>query len=356
MSITVNGWNPTPQQKLAEQWVESRLADQQQMAQTARSRSKQYSKAYQKANRNTKIPLRPNNTAKLQDALWQIGAFKGVKDRKGNQLSYEKAVDGIRAKNGKGLTEQAIANAQAMGYKVNENTGTLSKRKITVSGNKSNTIVTSSGPNIPQQVIQTSSSRFTPEVFMDNLYPYGYSDDGTILGGFRKVVKGLVTKDPKRKAVDEFVNLNLKNPEERKRATELSKQFTNFSNSNLEQMQQSMRHRLDANNLYLGREQQFGSWIINPDYESPSATAKGIPTYTYSDPRLRKQQQNLARRHGMDQGEGLHSVQGDITSVFNNYSVNRMHPDGSGRYVEKWDFIGPNLGRPIIIGDTIPSR
>ena len=54
-------------------------------------------KAFSRANRNTKAPF-INNTSKLQEALFNIGAYKGLKDRSGKELSFEKAVDGLFGK------------------------------------------------------------------------------------------------------------------------------------------------------------------------------------------------------------------------------------------------------------------
>ena len=58
-----------------------------------------------------------NNIARLQDQLWNIGAFKGIKNRKGKELTYEQAVDGINGK----MTKQAIKNAEQLGYDLNSN-------------------------------------------------------------------------------------------------------------------------------------------------------------------------------------------------------------------------------------------
>jgi hypothetical protein len=66
--------------------------------------------------------MRSNNLAKLQDSLWKIGAFKGIKDRHGRDATYNTAVDGIRGN----MTNTAIANAQKMGYIIDDN-GLLSK-------------------------------------------------------------------------------------------------------------------------------------------------------------------------------------------------------------------------------------
>lgn len=80
-------------------------------------------KAHERANKNRA----PNNTAKLQDALYSIGAYKGMKDRRGNDLSYEKAVDGDFGR----MTTQAVQRARNMGYDVNTNSGTVRRREQT---------------------------------------------------------------------------------------------------------------------------------------------------------------------------------------------------------------------------------
>ena len=64
-----------------------------------------------------------NNTAKLQEALYNAGMYKGMKDKDGNELSFEKAVDGIPGNQ----TEAAIAKAQKMGYDIDINKGIINK-------------------------------------------------------------------------------------------------------------------------------------------------------------------------------------------------------------------------------------
>ena len=63
-----------------------------------------------------------NTVSKLQDALWNIGAFKGIKTNKGQEVNYEQAVDGLTGR----MTRAAIARAKGLGYDVDENTGTIS--------------------------------------------------------------------------------------------------------------------------------------------------------------------------------------------------------------------------------------
>ena len=83
--------------------------------------------AINRANRNTKAPFY-NSTAELQEALFKIGAFDSIKDRKGRSVTYNTAVDGIRGR----MTNAAIRKAREMGYTVDVNSGTISKQaKIT---------------------------------------------------------------------------------------------------------------------------------------------------------------------------------------------------------------------------------
>lgn len=99
----------------------------------AKERSNQRSNARNKANQGLRAP-RYNATAELQDALWNAGAFRGIKNRQGKELTYAQAVDGINGN----ITKQAIANAKSMGYTVDENRGKVNKKRITVQDNKNN--------------------------------------------------------------------------------------------------------------------------------------------------------------------------------------------------------------------------
>ena len=80
-------------------------------------------KVYQTLNKNTKAPLAPNKDSELQDALWKIGAFKGIKNKRGKELTYEQAVDGSFKK----MSEQALKNAENMGYFIDRKSGTVSR-------------------------------------------------------------------------------------------------------------------------------------------------------------------------------------------------------------------------------------
>lgn len=95
-------------------------------------------KSKQKANQTAKNRNRRRGgnsmTAELQDQLWKIGAYKGMKDRQGKDLSYEKAVDGINGNQ----TKQAIEWAKKNGYDVNTTNGLVTK--INQQQNNSNNV------------------------------------------------------------------------------------------------------------------------------------------------------------------------------------------------------------------------
>lgn len=99
-------------------------------AKQAENKVQQQRKADARANRKTKVPMQSNNLAKLQEDLWKIGAFKGIKDRHGREATYNTAVDGIEGI----MTRTAIANAKKMGYDVSS--GTIKKSSKIVKSSK----------------------------------------------------------------------------------------------------------------------------------------------------------------------------------------------------------------------------
>ena len=109
-----------------QQFVNNGLNQVGTQARQAEAQNAQFRKADARANRGTKTPMKSNNLATLQDQLWKIGAFKGVKDRHGKESTYNTAVDGIEGN----MTKTAIANAKKMGYDVSS--GTLRKPSKTI--------------------------------------------------------------------------------------------------------------------------------------------------------------------------------------------------------------------------------
>ena len=111
-------------------WVNRGVKQVGMQAKQAEDKIRQFRKADTRANRKTKVPMKSNNLAKLQEDLWKIGAFKGIKDRHGREATYNTAVDGIEGN----MTRTAIANAKKMGYDVSS--GTIKKSSKTVKPSK----------------------------------------------------------------------------------------------------------------------------------------------------------------------------------------------------------------------------
>ena len=109
------------------EFVDKKLEEVKKQSQDAEKRAIQMKKA--QAKDKSKVPF-INNTAELQNALWHIGAFEGLTDKRGREVDYNKAVDGLRARNGNGITEAAIKKAIDMGYTVDENTGQVTKKVV----------------------------------------------------------------------------------------------------------------------------------------------------------------------------------------------------------------------------------
>lgn len=308
------------------------------------------------AKRNSKI-------LELQLGLWNSGAFKGVIDKRtGKQVTYERAVDGYDGK----MTRQAIEN-----NKKRREVILLSPRKeVTQSQQQNNESRQFINPYPEISTAQTAYKSFAENNFpksdgttyigrfLNNLYPYGYQDDPgeATLGGFiSKLSGGFVGKSDRKKYLDEIIDLDLNDPKQLKKAESYRNYFDNFKYSNIKQIQQSARLREDLNRLYAGMPQKYNSFIVNPDYKSATAKSKGAPTYTFADPEIRKQYQRAGLAFNKTHNIGVHSTSDNQKSIFNRFSTVKSNSDGSGKYLEKWDFLGVP-GNNVYIGDTIPSN
>ena len=107
-------------------WINQGVKQVGMQAKQAENNIRQFRKADARANRKTKVPMKSNNLAKLQEDLWKIGAFKGIKDRHGREATYNTAVDGIEGI----MTRTAIANAKKMGYDLSS--GSVKKPSKTI--------------------------------------------------------------------------------------------------------------------------------------------------------------------------------------------------------------------------------
>lgn len=105
--VAANSFFDDSKKKLKSE-IESKMSE-------AQARNDRLESSHRKANKNNLAPRKANNTAYLQDQLYNIGAFGNIK--------YEKAIDGIKGK----LTSNAIKKAKEMGYTIDEQAGKISK-------------------------------------------------------------------------------------------------------------------------------------------------------------------------------------------------------------------------------------
>ena len=95
--------------------------------------------------------------------------------------------------------------------------------------------------------------------------------------------------------------------------------------------------------------------MVNPDFELGEAKALGVPTYTFSDPKLRKQYQQSAYNFNKSQQIGKSRASDNQKDVFNRFTITKSNDDNSGYYREKWDLLN-YPGKDIYVADTIPSN
>ena len=132
-----SGWYST--NDAAKEYANSLVEGVRQM----KSEADQIRKATTTARKRDRTPSPAiNNTAKLQATLFRLGAYKGEKNRKGQPLSFNDAVDGIFGD----MSKRAVERAKAMGYTVDMQSGTVKKGGHTkISKNsKSSTVTTAS--------------------------------------------------------------------------------------------------------------------------------------------------------------------------------------------------------------------
>lgn len=121
--INVSGWTSTPLNLTENQPVRQFIQTGLDRIKNADKRVARIIQADKRANRNNRAAH--NMTAHLQDALYNIGAYNDIRNRRGTSLSYDQAVDGMHGK----MTDAAIAKAREMGYDVDVNSGTVTKRQ-----------------------------------------------------------------------------------------------------------------------------------------------------------------------------------------------------------------------------------
>ena len=312
-----------------------------------------------------KASKRNKSVAAKQLEMWNMGAFKGVIDRKtGKEVTFERAVDGIRGR----MTREAEANrdkiweARRQNFKEQNSTAQTSPQYDEMS-NPNNAW----GFGFIKQSNPLNQSNPIFRISHDNMYPYQYENPGV------KFLKALFVKDPRRKAMDEFLELDFSKPKDVERGKELKSQFSNLDQSrSLESIQQIFKARRDEMYGYDGLPQKYSSYKVHEWYKSP--TAGNNPTYVLANENLRKSDQiaaatYLANNYGLEENGGKGILSGDkkhvIYNVTGDPSVTRAdysivtNLDGSNPIiVDEWNYKWDKLYNPthqkFVTADTIP--
>lgn len=356
---------------------------------------------YQRLNNKPKS----NSITILQDYLWKNGAYKGLKDKKGREITYEQAVDGVRGS----LTEQAIKNHSGRRQKKISNQPIQKKederKGSTIVGEEFNQSLDKLlGGNIKEggKDLFTTAVKASPlgwiagkvvQRSFDNAYPYSYGDVIQTKDGLKpytgddskghvrqttaddpatlqasslisKFINGVKGKDPRREYVERMAALDLSTPEGMAEWRNLSRNAPNGTvriigdplNNQFE-----IRARLDQMNMYAGRPQQWDTYEINPDYESPTAKARGASTYRIKDSKQRERINSEMANYFLS-----HSKEGywndDHTAYIlpnmgymGNQSLVADDENGTNlRYGDWWDYTVNNpYGKRFYTGDRL---
>lgn len=358
----------------------------------ADKRNTQFQKANARANRGVRAPMALNNTAKLQDELWRKGAFKGIKDKRGRELTYEQAVDGVEG----GWTEQAMANAKTMKTSqpetVQQPSRPPSKPKVQqvqdpYTGMMVNLPYTTPEPEIGDSNLgngystQTGSKYKVGNSFLNKFYLFGYDnsrhtekarkkiqnwnqhlpgfaqipeDWSQGYGGAVKFARGMLGRDRAANAANEYASLDLSNPEQRRKGQELLRIMQEdepkwgLRAGSMERKQLAIRGRIDQNQLHSGYAQKYGTYTKNTEF-----TPKGYKeAYVLSDPDARKREQDFIREYVRTHEPTRRSANGDAYiyelkggdpyAQHGEYSIVTDTLKNNPRSIDDWDFgFGP---------------
>ena len=303
--------------------------------------------AYQKANANVQVPMRPKLVSKevtqainLQEQLYALGYDLGSAGIDGNFGAKSKA---------------ALAQAQKDGYILQD--GKLVKPTYTVAQPAKNGV-------------WNSVKNMVSNPIYDNMYPYNYGDVQTPNGyrqvsgsdpllvqaqaGTQKVISGFKEMDPRRDLMNRMVEVDLNTEEGLSQwrdlvneANNLDMKMVRYKGSTLDQIknqQWEMRARLDAMNLYQGRPQQWDTYVEQNDESKRSgrATQAGKPTLIIRDQnqrnRINGELLNYWNAHPEQRIKGDNGLyRMPVMSYLGNASIVQQS-DGSLRYADDWDY------------------
>lgn len=208
--------------------------------------------------------------------------------------------------------------------------------------------------------------------FYDNTYPYSYGDkmqpDGTlkqitgddssveqIVGMYDKGKAAFKEMDPRRKLMNELADLDLNTPEGiaawRKLAPEAKKKQVirawGTDENKMRNQQWEMRARLDAMNLYQGRNQKWNTFVeqSDPNLLSGAATRAGRPTLIPGDKKQRDRiYGEMANYYNQNKHKAIYDPEKNIyrlpfMSYLGNATIVYDPTDESVRYTDNWDYV-----------------
>ena len=205
----------------------------------------------------------------------------------------------------------------------------------------------------------------------DNMYPYSYGDkieDGKVkqvdgddsawtqvTGMYDKFQAAREGKDPRREFIDQLAALDLNTPEGlaawRKMAPEAKNagviRINGISDDDIRNQQWEIRARLDAMNLYQGRNQQWNSFVeqSDPNLLSGAATRAGRPTLIPGDKKQRDRiYGEMANYYNKYKDRAIYDPEANIyrlpfMSYLGNATMVYDPTDESVRYTDNWDYL-----------------
>lgn len=179
-----------------------------------------------------------------------------------------------------------------------------------------------------------------------------------------KITNALKGKDPRKEYMEQMAGIDLSTAEGQRQWRDMvnnAPQGMVRLNGNPSEAQFEMRARLDQMNMYAGRPQQWNTYEVNPDYSSPTATARGSSTYRIADPEHR------ARINGQMSNYFLaHSKEGHWNDDHTAYLLPQMGYMGNQtlvaddekgtnlRYGDWWDYtVDAPQARRFYTGDLL---
>ena len=188
-----------------------------------------------------------------------------------------------------------------------------------------------------------------------------------------KIQDALKGKDPRKEFMEQIANINLSTPEGMQQYRELIKNkpqgFIRVTGNPIND-QFEIRARLAASGAFDNNGEQptwFNEkpiWEINPDFDSPTAKARGRATYRIRDPKQRERIYGEMRNYFLKHSDEGHWKDDDPNSgvwilnnmgFMGNQSLVADNPEGLNlRFGDYWDYaVNPSNGYVMYMGDRL---